>query len=432
MITPSSRRRPRVALTVSSPTEEPVDRTTDDAAPNVPWLLAAVVGGVAAACLGWLAVAVLAVSAWLTALHVPLAAVLDTIGQGWLAIHGAPASLDGVVVGVPPLGLSGLAAAGCVVAAHHAAGQRRAVGDGRWATCARVAAATAIAYLATVLLVGSLAATPGQAVAALPGALAVAAPASAFGAWRGLALDPLAAAPPWTRGLPVAMGGGLLVLVLGSGAALLTGLLAHGDQVAALHASLGPDPAGGVLLVVVQLLYLPNLVLWAGSYALGAGVRVGLDTLVAPGTSALGALPALPVAAALPTDANPWTWGWVAVGPVAGALAGWLVLRRGQRAGALAHLGWWSAQGAAAGALVGVVWVGASWLSRGHLGGHRLVGLGPRFPELLWYGIPPLAVAGALTGLAYAWWCGRRRARAAAEDAAERVPLLAGRAGGAE
>jgi len=79
------------------------------------------------------------------------------------------------------------------------------------------------------------------------------------------------------------------------------------------------------------------------------------------------------------------------------------------------------ALGAGAAALAsGVVWTAASWLARGDLGAGRLVGLGPRFPELLLYGTLPVAAGGALTGLAYTALARRaRRKREAAGAASE-------------
>lgn len=55
-----------------------------------------------------------------------------------------------------------------------------------------------------------------------------------------------------------------------------------------------------VALVLLQLAYLPNLVVWGAAYLLGAGFAVGAGTVVSPFTVEVGSLPQVPVVALLP------------------------------------------------------------------------------------------------------------------------------------
>ncbi|MDO5533169.1 MAG: DUF6350 family protein, partial [Propionibacteriaceae bacterium] len=225
-----------------------------------------------------------------------------------------------------------------------------------------------------------------------------------IGAWVGLGPDPLAGQPDWVRRLPGAAGVGLAVLAAGGLLAFVVAAIAHRGQVAAIHESLAPDGIGTVVLTLVQLFYAPNLVVAAGSFALGAGVSLGGDAFVAPGAVVSGALPAVPVFGAVPVVPGVADFAWLALGPLAGIAAAWWLLRgtgtevtwlTGLGLGALAPLG------------AGACWLLLAWASLGDLGTDRLLGLGARFPHLLGWATIPLVVGGALYGVGLALWVGR-------------------------
>ena len=65
-------------------------------------------------------------------------------------------------------------------------------------------------------------------------------------------------------------------------------------------AALNPGIGGSALLLLASLSYLPNSVIWAIAYMLGPGFAFGVGTAVSPSGSALGAVPAFPMLAALP------------------------------------------------------------------------------------------------------------------------------------
>ena len=71
---------------------------------------------------------------------------------------------------------------------------------------------------------------------------------------------------------------------------------------------LSPGFVGGLLLILLQLLYLLNAVIWAFSYIAGPGFAIGADTLVAPTGVQLGTVPSLPMLGALPESGPVPAW----------------------------------------------------------------------------------------------------------------------------
>nr|NLI49048.1 hypothetical protein [Propionibacterium sp.] len=404
----SSRTVAPVDVTVSAPAEPEADLGLPRL-PYVPWIAAAVVGSAAVVLLGWVLVGALVAAAWLSATHLAPAVVLDTVGQGWLAVHGSRVTLGGTTIGVTPLGLSALLAVAMGVVGRGAVQQygedaRRSAG-----AVVLVASVCTGSYAVAAWLVASLVGAPRQAVAVFVGGLVIAGVGSAVGAARAARLDLVGGLPRWTRALLPGIAAGLVGLTLASVITLGIAVGAHHRQIGALHGGLAPDAAGSALLVVAYAAYLPNLLLWAGSYALGAGLTVGSGTLLTPSVSVSGLVPALPIAGALPAVPPAFGWLFLASGPVAGIAAAVACSGRLRRLGLPARPGRWAAVAGAAGLVSGAVWALGSWLARGDLGTVRLVGLGPRFPELL-LAVLPVAGVAALGGTAFAWWVARRPA----------------------
>src|SRR5208283_4024058 len=100
-----------------------------------------------------------------------------------------------------------------------------------------------------------------------------------------------------------------LALLTATGAVLAGGSLAlHLGQVRALTDNLSPGPAGSALLLLAELAYLPNAVVWAIAFSLGPGFAFGAGTFVAPTGSALGVMPGFPMLAALPAGTGIPAW----------------------------------------------------------------------------------------------------------------------------
>ena len=152
----------------------------------------------------------------------------------------------------------------------------------------------------------------------------------------------------------------------------------HLGEFATLSRSLEPGAIGSVLLLVTQLAYLPNAILWAIAYTLGPGFAFGAGTMVTPTGAALGQLPAFPLLAALPpgTHAHPgladrsscWRCR-----TLAGCAAGLLLVRAAPTPALEAAPLWGLACGAAAGGVLGIL----AAFSGGPLGNGRLAAVGP-------------------------------------------------------
>lgn len=68
---------------------------------------------------------------------------------------------------------------------------------------------------------------------------------------------------------------------------------------------LQPGFIGGILLLLLTILYIPNFLISTVAYLSGAGFAIGRDTLISPLTFELGKIPALPILGALPTGRHP-------------------------------------------------------------------------------------------------------------------------------
>ena len=94
---------------------------------------------------------------------------------------------------------------------------------------------------------------------------------------------------------------------------------------------LAPGIFGSLLLLFLNLLYLPNAAMAALSYVSGAGFAVGADTHLSPFTQDIGQIPALPLLAALPIDSNKWILLFSIVIIALGALLGYWTISLQER-----------------------------------------------------------------------------------------------------
>ena len=96
--------------------------------------------------------------------------------------------------------------------------------------------------------------------------------------------------------------------------------------IAGLSQSLGAGVDGGIALVVGELAFLPNLVVWLAAWMLGPGFALGSGTIVAPGGTLLGPVPGIPLLGALPGAAPLFGVLWLLVPVLARRSSGaWLV-----------------------------------------------------------------------------------------------------------
>ncbi|GAB3699926.1 cell division protein PerM [Mariniluteicoccus flavus] len=376
--------------------------------PRLPWPLASLLAGVGGALGGWLIVAGLVVLAWLAARDGGLAAALATATQGWLLANGGGLVIAGQRLTLVPLGATALFAlllSGLVqVAARQATVGELVAGidlttRDRGRIVRNVTLVATLGYAASVTLAATMIGTTNQGARALVGSLIIGALASLAGACRGAAYRLRDALPAWATPLPGALRAGLATAIAGGAAALAVTVAVHRGQVAALYAALAPDSASQGAVTVVQLLFWPTLVVWATAYALGAGFGLGEGSVVSPANTDLGLIPGIPVLGALPVEGSgSWaTLAWMLVGVAAGAAAAAVVMRGRPRA----RFDETAVVGGLAGVLVALCLVAIAAATRGDLGGGRLVGLGPRLPELALLGGSVMGLAGLTTGLVW-------------------------------
>ena len=385
--------------------EQLPDQLDDGPVPQSGWLWAALAGGLAAAAAGWILLTGITVIGWLAADPGSLVGAIRVGTQLWLLANGAQASLGSAVVSLIPWGstllfafmLSRFAAFAATRGTPRAAGRR----------CLSVSGVLAAAYAAPVLGV-ALALNgptpndpaPDSSTGLLRAALVAVLVAGLAGVWgspRALGCSLTGSWPSWARAIPRAVLGAQLTMLAAGAVALTTALVLHFSRVVDLTVSLDAGLAGGIVLLVAQLAYLPNAVVWAASYTLGAGFSLGEGSVVAPASTQLGLLPSVPLLGALPSSgpgqlSELW---WLAAGVLAGAVAAWLVVR----ARPAARFDETSLVGGLSGLLAGLVFVALAWASRGDLGGQRLAGLGPRLLPLLMLSAATMGLAGTLVGL---------------------------------
>jgi hypothetical protein len=353
----------------------------------------AVIGGTVAALASWTLCAGVAILGWWAAEPGSLGAALQLGSRLWLLSNGVGVRIGTVPITLVPWGLTALSAFMITVCA---AASARKVPPDQASGRALVCVVTVAAYLLPVLGLAVLWGEPWQAPARWAAVIAVLLLAAAWGSGR----SPHPSRPEasgWMRTIPRAVLAAQLAMLVAGAAVLVSGLALHLKRVEALHEALQPGVAGGIALLLVQLAFLPNALVWSASYALGSGFSLGAGSVVAPAATELGMLPGIPLLGALPSVgpgdlAQLW---WLAAGAVAGAIACWAVL--GSRP--VLRFDQASLAGGACGLLAGAVFVGVAWAAGGDLGTVRLTGMGPRLFPLLVMAGTTLGLSGLITGL---------------------------------
>jgi hypothetical protein len=294
-----------------------------------------------------------------------------------LAVGGSLALPSGWIVLAPLLLTLGLAwgLARGVRAVVHA---REVTGAG---PVARVAGAAALTTLAVVLAVALATDGPGARVGwgrTAAGAAVLAAVSCGWGALResGGGQGLLDRCPALLRPVPRAVLAGLVTAGALCLAVVAVAVAADASGYASLSGSLGGAAAGALGLLGLEVLLLPNAAAAVLGLAAGPGFSVGSATLISVHGVTLGAVPALPLLAALPdTQAVPLlAFASQAIPALAGLAAGAAAGRRfgpedgGSLAAALSGLVTGVGLGLASAALVAV--------ARGSLGAGALAEVG--------------------------------------------------------
>lgn len=316
---------------------------------------------------------------WLAALILAVCVMADTPAEVaawiWLAANHAPVTGESGTVSVLPLGLM-LAAllplrrAGRYVVTHCEPAGLRGAAVAALATYSIAAAVVAAAWGGGHFSVPTTAAW--AALCALLG-----------GAWAWLRQRP--GHTTWPPLLSGVLRAAAAPLVLGG--LLLVGALVVGWQaVAQVQGEVATTPAEHAAMVLLQAAYLPNLVIWAGAYAVGAGVAFGPET-VSPYSDGTPLLPDLPLVHIAPLDSPNWT----AMLPIAVAVGAALAAIATNRRQPLHQLGRRISRAFAMSAGTAACWFVLGLLAGGSLGDGPLDYIGPAAGTPIVAGLATLA-----------------------------------------
>lgn len=329
--------------------------------------------------------------------------VLAAAVPGWLAAHQVPVAVDGIELGVLPLLPTIGVAYVCLRAAAGAAERLDLYRPGQAGqVIGAIAGAHALCGLVLALLRADAHVTADPLSAFYYPAL-IAAAAATFGVARRCGLvDGVLARTDEIAVAGVRAGLAAAGLLLLAGAALVTfGLLTSVPTVRELFATHAPGLGSGLGMLLLSVGYLPNAIVAGTSFLVGPGFSMG-DVVVSPTEFSGGAVPGLPLLAALPEEPAVW-WPLLFAIPLA---VGTLVGRRLRDVAEEPR-----ARLRAVAVAVGVVAVIVVVLA-GSAGGR--LGIGPFDPVgmgaaglcvalILWIGLP---------GAVVAWFTGPRPVRA--------------------
>ncbi len=333
----------------------------------------------------------------------------------WLAGNHVPVRLDGLAISLSPLGLLAV-----IVLCLFLAGRRlgRELPDARTAALGGLYLAGSYAVLLTAAAIGAggtgrwganplLAFVIGAVVALLAGGAGVASGSTGV-------REMLHRLPQWVR--PVVTGGlaGSAVLVALAALVLAGSLFAGRARVEALVNAYHGSAVELTSLGLLSLALVPNAVAFVVAYLLGAGFRLGSDTVISPQMVDLGQMPALPILGALPREGvPPLNLAVVFAAALVSAVVSLAVTGRRDLADGVdwRRLSFDAAvlRPAAAGVLSALVLITVMSLSGGGLGSGRLSWVGPALLPAAALSVSLFGLVGAAGG-ALRWlvaWIGR-------------------------
>lgn len=168
----------------------------------------------------------------------------------------------------------------------------------------------------------------------------------------------------WRASWALAVYGGLF---------LLLSVIVSWSQIRGIHELLLPTSmVDSIMIVLAQLLFIPNAIVWVLSWLSGPGFYLGSDALHSPTSAPVGPIPAIPLFGATPASA-PGNWVVLALVLFGVALGVYLRLRKGSES-LLDDL----YQGGIAAVVIAAVYLVTSLGSAVVLGNGRLAFLGPR------------------------------------------------------
>ncbi len=392
----------RIVLDVATP------YTTDPKKTRVlPWFVATILGVVVAAVFGWIVPTAVAALAWFDISEGPFTEVFSSGVIFWLLGHGYGANLDDIPLTIIPLGLSIIFFGICVLLGSFAARQARIEAPDELSQRERrnltlkISSVFGIIYL-SVLTFGAVFLTqPIGSVGPTIGRLLVGGSIIGFGgAWLGASrvfgFKFATWLPDWMKPLPKALIAAQLIMIISGALALLTAITMGRSRIELIHNSLEMSGVGGFVLLLIQLAWLPNLVIWASSWVIGAGFSIGVETIISPTKLSVGLMPGFPILGAVPTQVNP---GNMSLWMISGAIAGMVVALAVLKDRPTIKLDESSLVGGLSGVVSGLIFTAIVAVSGGDMGVNRMVNLGGKFPDVAVMAIVVMGFAGLITGL---------------------------------
>ena len=376
----------------------------DDVLTRFPWPMTAFAAGVLAVVTTWLVVTIPALGLWVIDRTAPFAEAVQMATRVWIAAHGGGLQVGRSLWTVVPLGVTitfipivwFLTRRAALVVAEQT---EEAAEPERLRFALKCAGLVIMAYTMGVVAISAATGVTERWGIVLAHGLGV----SVLGAWPGVmrpfrvfVLDRL---PWWAQPVPMAMVRSWGVTFVGGVVAVATTFVQQWPRVIALQDELGFTGAGVAAAWVTQAAFWVNLVLWGVSWVLGAGIRLGAQSVLTPVGTDIGFLPAIPVFGAVPPE-GPHHEGlmlWLVVGVLAGAVAAISVLRSLPHA----RCDETAVVGGLSGVLGGLLVVATAMLSGGDLGTGNLTGLGPRGIELLVLAPAIMGLSGLTVGLVW-------------------------------
>jgi hypothetical protein len=329
---------------------------------------------------------------------------------GWLMAHGSGVSVQGTAVTVVPLGLTLIAAwtvwrvairVGDAVSGHGPDADAIADGERDWTVplaAGLFATGYAVVLAATHALAADAATAPDLTRAVLwslvltlsVGGAGIAVGSGRAAIWATFVPLALREAAATCRGiLTTWLAVSLVVLV----AALVVDLGTAVNVMSQLHTDAGDATAFTGLTATV----LPNATVFSGSYLLGPGFTIGVDTLVSPSAVVLGPLPMLPLLAALPDAGTPP--GWVSGLLVLPWLVALVATLRAQRRAPTTRWDEGLIRGLAGGVLAGLLFGLLAAVAGGAAGPGRMADVGPLALDVTVHAVTAFGVGGLVAGL---------------------------------
>lgn len=113
----------------------------------------------------------------------------------------------------------------------------------------------------------------------------------------------------------------IICLLLGIASLVLAiSLVTNIEQMKNLTIALEPGVFGGLLLLILNILYIPNAVVATLGYFSGTGFAIGSESIISPISFHLDLIPAFPLLAAVPAQSYPFAMFGIAIVIFSGAL----------------------------------------------------------------------------------------------------------------